>query len=73
MGLINIPSTTGVYNMSMGGSLITELKPKETTIRAVITRADGTVEDLGVIAYYHKNPLMRFFWKLGQHFKAKRN
>lgn len=24
----------------------------------VITRADGTVEDLGVVSQYHKNPLI---------------
>lgn len=34
------------------------------SLEAVITRADGTVEDLGVIAYYHKNPLRRLWFKL---------
>jgi len=33
---------------------------REQTISAVITRADGTVEHLGVISYYHKNPLKRW-------------
>lgn len=33
-------------------------KPKDSSIRAVITRADGTVEDLGLIAYYHRNPVL---------------
>lgn len=31
---------------------------------AVVIRADGTVEDLGVIAYHHKNPLRRLAWRL---------
>lgn len=36
---------------------------KEASISAVITRADGTVEDLGKIAYWHKNPLRRLLWR----------
>lgn len=30
-------------------------------VRAVVTRADGTVEDLGIVAYWHKNPLKRWW------------
>lgn len=30
----------------------------------VITRADGTVVDLGVGAYWHRNPLRRLWWRL---------
>ena len=37
---------------------------KEIQLIATITRADGTVEELGVIDYYHKNPMKRFIWKL---------
>lgn len=33
---------------------------KSITWEAVITRADGTIEDLGVIAEYHRNPWTRF-------------
>lgn len=33
-----------------------------STLRAVITRADGAVEDLGVISYWHKNPFKRAVW-----------
>lgn len=36
----------------------------ERSISAVVTRADGTVEDLGVIAYWHRNPLRRLAWRL---------
>jgi hypothetical protein len=28
-------------------------KARNATLRAVVTRADGTQENLGVIAYYH--------------------
>lgn len=31
----------------------------QTSVSAVITRADGRVEDLGEIAYWHRNPLKR--------------
>lgn len=37
---------------------------KSITVEAVVTRADGTVEDLGVISYWHKNPLIRFWRRL---------
>jgi hypothetical protein len=36
---------------------------KEASISAVITRADGSVEHLGVISYWHKNPLRRLLWR----------
>ncbi|MDB5910432.1 MAG: hypothetical protein JWP34_4546 [Massilia sp.] len=36
-------------------------------VRAVITRADGTVEDLGVVSYWHKNRLKRWWMR---HFKV---
>lgn len=37
---------------------------KEATIEAVIIRADGTVEQLGVVSYWHKNPLKRWAWRM---------
>ena len=37
---------------------------KRATISAVIKRADGTIEDLGIISYYHRNPLMRLAYKV---------
>lgn len=44
----------------------------QQTIRAVITRADGRVEDLGVISYWHKNPLRRLVYRTGRLFKWHR-
>lgn len=36
---------------------------KSAEIQAVIIGVDGSVRDLGTIAYYHRNPLKRFaFW-----------
>lgn len=49
--------------MSMGGSLITRAKAREARITAVVTRADGRVENLGTISYWHRNPLKRLWWK----------
>jgi hypothetical protein len=39
-------------------------KPRSITVEAVVTRADGTVEDLGVVAYYHRNPLRRLIARM---------
>ena len=33
---------------------------------AKIIRADGRVEELGTIAYWHRNPLKRLAWRLGR-------
>lgn len=43
---------------------VANIDAKEIKLIATITRADGTVEELGVIDYYHKNPIKRFIWKL---------
>lgn len=37
---------------------------REATISAVVTRADGRVENLGVVSYWHKNPLRRLAFRL---------
>lgn len=42
----------------------TETKTKQITLEAVVIRADGTREDLGTIAYWHKNPLKRLIHRL---------
>lgn len=41
-------------------------RAEEATIRAVVTRADGTVEDLGVVSYYHRRWHKRVAWKVKQ-------
>jgi hypothetical protein len=44
---------------------------KEIQLIATITRADGTVEHLGTIDYWHKNPLKRFIWKIKRFLERK--
>jgi hypothetical protein len=39
---------------------------KTATVHAVITRADGTVENLGLVSYYSRNPLRRWGYALGK-------
>lgn len=36
----------------------------EASIEVRVIRADGTVEELGVVSYWHKNPLRRWAWRL---------
>lgn len=47
----------------------TESGAKEIKFSAIVTRADGTVEDLGVISYYNSNPLKRWIWQIKKYFK----
>lgn len=44
--------------------IITSSEAKEVVLEAVITRADGTKENLGAIAYWNKNPLKRLLWRI---------
>jgi len=44
-------------------------KPKRVEIVAVVRRADGTVENLGAVAYWHRNPLRRLAWRV-KHWRA---
>ena len=37
---------------------------RSATLTAVITRADGSVEELGVVAHWHHNPLKRWAWAI---------
>ena len=37
---------------------------KEASIEAVVIRADGTREDLGVISYTHKRWWRRAWWRI---------
>lgn len=44
----------------------------ERSLSAVITRADGTVEDLGVINYWHRAPTKRLLWRVKRWLGGKR-
>jgi len=37
---------------------------KSVSIRATVIRADGRVEDHGVVAFYHRNPLYRWTYRV---------
>jgi len=54
----------------MSGSIKASAKIKHATIEAVITRADGSVENLGTISYYHRNPLKRAWWHVTKALKG---
>lgn len=50
-------------------NVLTDAKAREATIEMVITRANGQVENLGVVSYWHRNPLKRLLWRLNQYWK----
>ena len=39
-------------------------RAKKTELSAIVIRADGSREDLGVIGYWHRNPLFRALFKI---------
>lgn len=38
---------------------------KQASIEAVVIRADGTRENLGIVSFWHRNPIKRLMWRLG--------
>lgn len=47
----------------MSGTIRTHSDASEARLRIVVTRADGRVEDLGTVSYWHRNPIRRWaFW-----------
>ena len=55
---------------TMGGGFLTDVHAESSEIRIVVTRANGDVEDLGRVAYWHRNPLKRWLWSM-KHFFGK--
>lgn len=43
--------------------LSAESKVEQQHLAIVVTRADGTVEDLGVVSYWHRDPVKRLLWE----------
>jgi hypothetical protein len=39
-------------------------RASEIVIEATVTRADGRVERLGTVSYWHKSPWKRLVWRL---------
>lgn len=52
------------------GNIEAHADVKEASIQATVIRADGTREDLGVVSYYHRNPLKRAMWALKQKLRS---
>lgn len=48
-------------------------QPRVVAVEAIITRADGTVHDLGAIVRNDPRPLRQFWWRLvGRRLAARR-
>jgi hypothetical protein len=43
---------------------VAQSNAKEIELIATIIRADGKIEELGVIDYWHKNPIKRIIWRI---------
>lgn len=46
------------------GDLSVPAGASRVAIEAQVIRADGRVESLGVVSYWHRNPLKRLVWRL---------
>lgn len=57
--------------MSMGGGMLTRANVREATIEITVTRADGRIERLGTVSYWHRNPLMRIAHRVARFIKGK--
>lgn len=44
----------------------------QQVLEAKVIRVDGSVEDRGAIAYWHRNPFKRLAWRLGQYLRGRR-
>ena len=42
---------------------------RSAAIRVKVIRANGRIEDHGVVAYYHRNPLYRWAYRVRRAFK----
>ena len=48
----------------MGFSRDIKSQAREAQLEITVKRADGRIEHLGTVAYWHKNPLKRWLWRL---------
>lgn len=56
--------------MSLGGGILTNAKAKEAAIAITVIRANGRVEELGTVCYWHRNPLKRWMWEIKNFFRG---
>lgn len=52
--------------MKVSGGMLAHGRAQSAEFRAVVTRADGSVEDLGTIAYWSRNSLKRWAWSINR-------
>lgn len=45
---------------------VSALSVSESAVHAVVIRANGKVENLGLISFHSRNPLRRWAYQLGQ-------
>jgi hypothetical protein len=50
---------------------VSSKQPKRAEVSAVIIRADGSREELGIVSYWHRNPLMRLWYRFVKRVKGK--
>ena len=48
----------------MMGIFAAARSPSEVIVEAKVTRANGRIEHLGVISYWHKNPIKRLIRRM---------
>jgi len=44
-------------------------KVRQLSTEIKVIRRDGRIEDHGVVSFWHRNPLKRLWWRLGQNFR----
>ncbi|MFI5270021.1 MAG: hypothetical protein ACHQ7M_21800 [Chloroflexota bacterium] len=44
-------------------NLATKADIEQSNLSIIVTRADGTVEDLGVVSFWHRDPVKRLLWE----------
>ncbi len=54
------------------GLFTASIPVRKQTVEAVVIRADGTVENIGVVAYWHRSRLMRALWRIRQFWRGRR-
>jgi hypothetical protein len=46
------------------GTVVAPAEAREASIEVTVIRADGRIERLGTVSYWHRNPLRRLAWRL---------
>lgn len=44
--------------------MIANVQAQEVTLELTVIRADGRIEPLGIVSYWHRNPLKRLWWRV---------